>query len=157
MLIPALLVGAIVTLTIFYSTDLSTLRVLLLGLGITACLAVSALAARGSVNRELPWVTALVRDAPAFKASIDHRRANGNCLIVEWREADGLDRGMVDVPYHRRLFDGEATVLAVPGQPRIAIVLDDQEVYVGLRMNDRENEWYPGRSTTEPGQPRVSR
>ncbi|MGE0403795.1 MAG: hypothetical protein AB7T06_44215 [Kofleriaceae bacterium] len=144
MLLPALVLAGILTLALYYGTHLSTSRVLLLGLGTIFCLAVPAFAARGSVNRELPWITSLVRDAPAFKAvSIDHRRANGNWLIVEWLDAEGGDRGMVEVPYHRRLFSGDVTVLAVPGQPRLAIILDDQEVYVGLRMNDRENEWYP--------------
>jgi len=58
------------------------------------------------------------------------------------------DRGLVEVPYHRRLFDGDVTVLAIPGQPRIGVVLDDQEVYVGFRMNDREKQWYPPASET---------
>jgi len=67
MLVPAFVIGGVVIVALFHSAHVSNSRVILIGLAVTFCLAVPAFASRGSMNRELPWVISLVRDAPAAK------------------------------------------------------------------------------------------
>lgn len=148
--VPGLVLGGIITALLVAGSEYSVTRALGVGLTLTAFFILPAFLVRDRTNKQLQFALSLTRDAPIYRVLAFHPQStNLSRLTVQWKEADRFEWGAIQVPYHRRKFEGEAAVLALQNNDAIGIVLSDSEMYMGLRLNERERRGLP-ESAPEP-------
>lgn len=142
--VPGFTVGTLITALLVKSGEYTSARAIGIGLTLTAFLIVPSLIVYETKEKGAKFALSLIRNAPAYRVLAFHPQSvNMSRLTVQWQEGEHFEWGVVEVPYDRRLFDGDASVFALRDHGQIGVLLDDVELYMGIRLADRDRVGLP--------------